>query len=56
MPNSDTPTDLTALTLSRAKGVELKYWIDGVNREAGRQVLTKAGKVDELRQKLAVYY
>ena len=56
MPNSDTPTDLTALTLSRAKGAELKYWIDGVNREAGRRVLTKAGKVDELRQKLAVYY
>jgi hypothetical protein len=54
MPN--TPTDLTTLTLSHAKGAELKYWIDGANREAGRRVLTKAGKVDELRQKLAVYY
>jgi hypothetical protein len=55
MPNTP-PTDLTTLTLSRAKGAELKYWIDGANREAGRRVLTKSGKVDELRQKLAAYY
>lgn len=54
MPNP--PSDLTVLTLTHAKGAELKYWIDSVNREAGKRVLTKAGRVDELRQKLAVHY
>lgn len=54
MPN--TPRDLTVLTLTHATGAQLKYWIDGVNREAGKRILTKAGRVDECRQKLASHY
>lgn len=52
----DTPRGLTVLTLTHATGAQLKYWIDGANREAGKRVLTKAGRVDELRQKLAGHY
>jgi hypothetical protein len=51
-----TPSDLTVLTLTHAKGAELKYWIDGMNCEAGKRVLTKAGRVDKLCRKLADYY
>ena len=54
MPN--TPRDLTVLTLTHATGAQLKYWIDGANREAGKRQLTKVGRVDELRQKLASHY
>ena len=53
---ANTPRDLTIITLTHAAGAQLKYWIDGVNREAGKRVLTKAGRVDELRQKLASHY
>ena len=54
MPNS--PQDLTVLTLTHTTGAQLKYWIDGANREAGKRVLTKAGRVDKLCQRLAGYY
>ena len=54
MPN--TPRDLTVLTLTYATGAQLKYCIDGTNREAGKQVLTKVGRVNKLRQKLTGHY
>jgi len=50
------PADVTTLTLAHAKGEQLKFWIDGANREAGTRVLTKGGRVQELRERLAVYY
>ncbi|KAF8060115.1 hypothetical protein FPV67DRAFT_1512705 [Lyophyllum atratum] len=49
------PTDLNITSLSRAKGDQLKFWIDEANRIAGKRVLTKGGKVDDLRRK-AEYY
>jgi hypothetical protein len=50
------PGDITVLSLTHAKGAELKYWINGANRAAGKQVLTKSGRVEELHQKLADHY
>jgi hypothetical protein len=50
------PGNITVLTLTHAKGAELKYWIDGANREAGKRALTKSGRVEELRQRLAEHY
>jgi hypothetical protein len=50
------PHDITVLSLNHAKGAELKYWIDGANREAGTWVLTKSGKIELLHQKLADHY
>jgi hypothetical protein len=35
------PGNITVLTFTHAKGAELKYWIDGANREAGKRALTK---------------
>ena len=43
-----TPSNLTVPSLTHVKGAELRYWIDGMSCEAGKQVLTKAGRVDEL--------
>ena len=54
MPN--TPQDLTILTLTHTTGAQLKYWINSVNWEVGKQVLNKTGRVDDLRQKLAGHY
>jgi hypothetical protein len=50
------PEDVTALALASAKGDQLRFWIDKANEGAGRRVLVKTGKVDELRHRLAAYY
>jgi hypothetical protein len=55
------PADITALTLSGAKGDVLRFWIARANDSAtidksARKPLTKMGKVDELKRKLAAYY
>ena len=37
-------------------GVQLKFWVDQVNTTAGRKVLTKSGRVDDLQQHLTTHY
>lgn len=51
-----TPSHITVKTISGAKYAVLKFWINEANRFASAKVLTKSGKVDELRAKLANYY
>ncbi|KIJ11627.1 hypothetical protein PAXINDRAFT_157260 [Paxillus involutus ATCC 200175] len=41
---------------STAMATQLKFWIDKVNAATGRKVLTKVGRVDDLRCKLAAHY
>lgn len=52
------PADLTVLSLTHATAKQLRFWIDGANREAGsgKRVMTKQGRVQALREKLAEYY
>ena len=47
---------ITALSLTGAKGNELMFWIELTNKTAGKRVLSKTGKVKELRQRLAAHY
>ena len=48
--------DFDAASLSSVTGAQLKFWVDQMNTAAGRKVLMKSGKVDNLRQRLAVHY
>jgi hypothetical protein len=56
------PDDLTEKAILDAKGDELRFWIDRANSEARahggykRNPLAKAGKVGELRKRLADFY
>ncbi|KAF8834969.1 hypothetical protein BDN67DRAFT_1043586 [Paxillus ammoniavirescens] len=45
-----------AATVSTAMAAQLKFWIDKVNVAAGRKVLMKVGRVDDLRHKLTAHY
>ena len=47
---------IPALSLTGAKGNELKFWIELTNKTAGKRVLSKTGKVEELRHRLATHY
>ena len=47
---------ITALSLTGAKGNELKFWIELTSKTVGKCVLLKTGKVKELRHRLAVHY
>ena len=47
---------ITALSLTGAKGNELKLWIELTNKTTGKRVLSKTGKVEELRHRLAAHY
>ena len=37
-------------------GVQLKFWVNQANTTAGRKVLTKSGRVDDLWQHLTAHY
>lgn len=50
------PPDIDAASLSSATGAQLKFWVDQANVAAGRKVLTKSGKVNDLRQRLAAHH
>jgi hypothetical protein len=46
---------INTLTLTHARGNQLKYWIVQVNWIVSEHVLSKTGRVDELRRRLAMY-
>ena len=48
--------NFNAAALSSATGAQLKFWVNQANAAASRKALTKLGKVDDLRQWLAVHY
>jgi len=50
------PLKISVLALTNAKGDELQFWINRVNQDAGKRVISKTGKVDVLRQRLALHY
>jgi hypothetical protein len=50
------PSDLTVLALNNASGDQLKFWVQGVNDAAGKKVLNKLGRVEDLKARLATYY
>jgi hypothetical protein len=50
------PPGFDAAAVSTATAAQLKFWIDKANAAAGRKVLTKVGRVDDLRHKLAAHY
>ena len=50
------PSEISVLALTNAKGDELRFWIDRANQDAGKRVISKTGKVDVLRHKLALHY
>ena len=57
-PMPTPPADLTVVSLTHATAVQLKFWIDSANRQDGgkqekRGVMTKQGRVQELREQLA---
>ena len=58
MPHPCPPPDLTAAAIASAKGAELQHWINQANWQAagGKQVLKKAGCINELQEWLAQYY
>jgi hypothetical protein len=51
----DSVTDITAASLLAAGGKELRYWIAKANENADKK-LSKSGKVQELRERLAAHY
>jgi hypothetical protein len=50
------PSEITSLALANATGAQLKFWIENTNKSLPKKVLTKTGRVDELRKKLAKHY
>ena len=50
------PSELTVSALNRASGDQLKFWIQGANDVAGKKVLNKSGKVEDLRTRLATHF
>ena len=59
MPIISTPAmapNFNTTTLSSVTGAQLKFWVDQANTAAGQKALTKSGKVNDLRQWLAVHY
>jgi hypothetical protein len=50
------PDGLTSASLREAKGSEILFWIEKTNAVAGKRVLTKNGRVDDKRKRLAEYY
>ncbi|KAF8837493.1 hypothetical protein BDN67DRAFT_1004905 [Paxillus ammoniavirescens] len=50
------PPGFDAAAVSTATAAQLKFWIDKANAAAGRKVLTKVGRVNDLRRKLAAHY
>ena len=50
------PPDLTASALNGATSDQLRFWIQQANNGAGKKVLNKTGKVEELRSRLADHY
>ncbi|KAH7904815.1 hypothetical protein BJ138DRAFT_1018596 [Hygrophoropsis aurantiaca] len=54
MPSA--PPDVNVDSVLAAKGAQLRHWIDEANKNAGKKELTKSGKIDDLRIKLATYY
>jgi len=50
------PSELTVSMLNSASGDQLKFWIQGVNDAAGKRVLIKLGKVEELKVRLTAHY
>lgn len=50
------PPDFDTTSLSSVTGAQLKFWVNQVNITAGRKVLMKSGKVNDLRQRLTVHH
>jgi len=50
------PSELTVSTLNSTSGNQLRFWIQGVNDAAGKRVLIKSGRVEELKARLAAHY
>lgn len=56
------PAEITVATILSAKGDELRFWIENANADArahrgfSKNPLTKTGRVDELRHRLATFY
>jgi hypothetical protein len=50
------PSDLTCSALNGATGDQLRFWIQKANEDAGKKVLNKTGKVEDLKSRLADYY
>lgn len=44
------------MAVASAKGSELRHWIEQANQQAGRRVLIKSRRVDELRRRLTEHY
>ncbi|KAJ6631856.1 hypothetical protein B0H10DRAFT_1937611 [Mycena sp. CBHHK59/15] len=55
-PMPPCPTDLDVVSLTSASGSQLDFWIDAANKNAGRKLLVKTGKVDVRRNRLADHY
>jgi hypothetical protein len=53
---SELPDGLTAASLKVARGSEIAFWIAQANAAAGKRLMTKSGRVDDQRQRLAKYY
>ncbi|KAJ6613860.1 hypothetical protein B0H10DRAFT_2221832 [Mycena sp. CBHHK59/15] len=50
------PSDLDITSLTSASGSQLNFWIDAANQAAGKKLLVKTGKVNDLWDRLAGYY
>ncbi|KAG1858357.1 hypothetical protein DFJ58DRAFT_781829 [Suillus subalutaceus] len=50
------PDGLTAASLKVARGSEIAFWISQANAAAGKRVMTKNGRVNDQRQRLAKHY
>ena len=44
------------MSQAHSMGAQLKFWVNQANTAAGRKVLTKSGRVDDLWQHLAAHY
>ena len=55
-PATAAQPECDAASLHSTMGAQLKLWVDQVNTAAGRKVLTKSGRVDNLRQHLTTHY
>ena len=47
---------LTAAMLNKAKGSEINHYIDEINKNAGKKLLTKQGNNEERRKRVAGHF
>ena len=55
-PATAAQPEFDAASLCSMMGVQLKFWVNQANTTAGRKVLTKSGRVDDLWQHLTAHY